>query len=404
MATAYLTPGVYVEEVSTGARPILAVGTSTAAFVGQAPNAAAHPGLPIAINNWTQFMSQFVGDATEGTPLAHAVYGFFQNGGSRCFVVNHSDAAALQGADRTGLRALEAIDEVSIVAAPGRTDAASYKALLDHCEAMGDRIAILDAPAQVAKLEDLQSVGRPTSKGRAAKSDDGEAGSDGGGGGGVRPEFAKGGYGAFYFPWLVVSNPFATDGASVTVPPSGHLAGVYARTDSVRGVHKAPANESIRGALDLSFHVTRNEQGPLNDSGVNVIRFFTDRGILIWGARTVDESSSEFRYVSVRRLFNMVKESIEAGTRWVVFEPNDPTLWKSIRRDVNAFLRGLWRDGALMGRTPEEAFFVKCDEENNPSDVIDRGQVIIEIGIAPVKPAEFIIFRIGQSQSGSAES
>jgi phage tail sheath protein FI len=156
----------------------------------------------------------------------------------------------------------------------------------------------------------------------------------------------------------------------------------------------------VRGALDLTYRLTRDEQGVLNQAGVNAIRLFSREGIRVWGARTVAASASEWRYLNVRRLFNMIEESIADNTRWIVFEPNDRTLWKSIRRDIGAFLTRLWRDGALMGRTPEEAFFVKCDEETNPPDVIDAGQVVTIIGVAPVKPAEFIIFRISQYASG----
>ncbi len=186
----------------------------------------------------------------------------------------------------------------------------------------------------------------------------------------------------------------------VTVPPSGHIAGIYARVDSTRGVHKAPANEPIRGALDLAYRVTREEQGELNINGVNCIRFFPGQGIRVWGARTLAESSSEWKYINVRRLFNMIEESIARSTQWVVFEPNDATLWNSIKRDVSAFLTMLWRQGALKGTTPEEAFFVKCDGETNPSDMINAGMVVTVIGIAPVKPAEFVIFKIGQSEGG----
>jgi phage tail sheath protein FI len=169
----------------------------------------------------------------------------------------------------------------------------------------------------------------------------------------------------------------------------------------MRGVHKAPANEPIRGALGVTYLMTDAEQGELNEQGVNCIRFFTREGIRVWGARTVADGSSEWRYLNVRRLFNMIEESIKLSTRWIVFEPNDRTLWKSIRRDINAFLTRLWRDGALMGRTPEEAFFVQCDEETNPPESIDAGIVVTVIGIAPVKPAEFIVFRISQSAAGT---
>jgi uncharacterized protein len=186
------------------------------------------------------------------------------------------------------------------------------------------------------------------------------------------------------------------------VPPSGHVAGIWARTDGRRGVHKAPANEVVMGALGLTYRVTDAEQAELNPRGVNCIRFFAREGIRVWGARTLAASSSEWRYLNVRRLFNMIEESIAESTRWIVFEPNDVTLWKSIRRDVSAFLTRLWRDGALMGTTPEEAFFVQCDSETNPPEVIDAGEVHTVIGVAPVKPAEFIVFRISQSAVGAA--
>jgi phage tail sheath protein FI len=169
----------------------------------------------------------------------------------------------------------------------------------------------------------------------------------------------------------------------------------------MRGVHKAPANELIRGALDVSYRLTREEQGTLNPNGVNCIRFFPGEGIRVYGARTVASSSSEWRYLNVRRLLNMIEESISRSTRWAVFEPNDPTLWKALRRDVGAFLASIWRQGALMGSSADEAFFVKCDEETNPRDEIDQGRVHILIGVAPVKPAEFVIFRIGQSAAGA---
>jgi phage tail sheath protein FI len=210
---------------------------------------------------------------------------------------------------------------------------------------------------------------------------------------------SPGGYGTFYFPNIVIRDPLS--GELTVAPVSGHIAGIWARTDATRGVHKAPANEPVRGALNLTYNLTAEEQAELNQNGVNCIRFFSREGILVWGARTLAPASSEWRYLSVRRLFNMIEESIEQSTRWIVFEPNDRTLWKSIRRDVGAFLTRIWRDGALMGRTPEEAFFVLCDEETNPMEIIDAGQVVTIIGIAPVKPAEFIIFRISQSSGGT---
>jgi uncharacterized protein len=184
------------------------------------------------------------------------------------------------------------------------------------------------------------------------------------------------------------------------MPPSGHIAGIWGRNDATRGVHKAPANEIVRGAVDLEIQLTRNEHDLLNPVGINCIRAFPGRGIRVWGARTLS-SDPAWRYLNVRRLFNFLEESILNGTNWVVFEPNDRTLWKHIRRDIGAFLTRVWRDGALMGATPEEAFFVKCDEETNPPEVIDAGELHAVIGLAPVKPAEFIVFEISQSTAGA---
>jgi phage tail sheath protein FI len=207
-------------------------------------------------------------------------------------------------------------------------------------------------------------------------------------------------FATLYWPWLEVMDPLTS--RPMLVPPSGHVAGVWARTDGTRGVHKAPANEVVLGVNGLGFQITPEEQGGLNRVGINCIRAFPGRGIRIWGARTLS-SDPEWRYLSVRRLFNYISESIIEGTQWAVFEPNDERLWGSLRISSANFLTRVWRDGALFGGTPEQAFYVKCDAETNPPDVIEAGQVVIEIGIAPVKPAEFVIFRISQYSAGAAE-
>ena len=207
-------------------------------------------------------------------------------------------------------------------------------------------------------------------------------------------------FAAMYYPWIKVNNPIGSNGNSViTVPPCGHMAGIWSRNDETRGVWKAPANEIVGGALDVERKITKLEQGLLNPIGINCIRPFGTRGIRVWGARTLSSDPS-WKYVNVRRLFNMIETSIMDGTQWVVFEPNDQALWERVKRTVNAFLTGLWREGALFGASPEEAFFVKCDAETNPPDSIDLGRLVIEVGIAPVKPAEFVIFRISQWQPG----
>lgn len=414
--TSYLTPGVYIKEVASGARPIQAVGTSTAAFVGTAPDPRARQGEAVPVNNREQFRRLFCPEGAESTPLSHAVFGFFGNGGQRCFVVNVGAGGSLTGGSgrRAGLDLLEAVDEVAIVAAPGYSDPASHDALLTHCETLGDRVAILDSPEEVSRLESLAEVGTaPAAPRRSRRSGPGEEGegegekeeaaSAAGGpasGGGLRPRGSDRGFGAFYFPWITIADPLAPK-ELVNCPPSGHMAGIWARTDSTRGVHKAPANEVVAGALNVTYALTRAEQGELNANGVNCIRFFQREGIRAWGARTLAPAASEWRYLNVRRLFNMVEESIAESTRWVVFEPNDESLWKSIVRDVRAFLMQVWRDGALMGSTPDQAFFVQCDAETNPTEVIDAGKVVTRIGLAPVKPAEFVIFEIGQTSAGA---
>ncbi|MCI0896533.1 MAG: phage tail sheath family protein, partial [Chloroflexi bacterium] len=240
-------------------------------------------------------------------------------------------------------------------------------AMITHCERMGDRVAILDAPPGM-KPQEIQNW---------------------------RVNIANydSSYAALYYPWIKVFDPVA--GKSIAVPPSGHVAGIWARNDTTRGVHKAPANEVVGGAIDVEFQITRGEQDGLNPVGINCIRAFPGRGIRVWGARTLS-SDPAWRYLNVRRLFNMVEKSIDNGTQWVVFEPNDFALWQRINRGVTAFLNTVWRSGALFGATPSEAFYVKCDDETNPPEARDLGMVTVEIGIAPVKPAEFVIFRISQ--------
>jgi hypothetical protein len=282
----------------------------------------------------------------------------------------------------------EPVDEIAIVAAPvplfdGEADDAALSAihakLVSHCNLMQDRVAILDCARDI-KDDHL------------AITPDGE--------GIHRPAADPKGYGSFFFPYLQVSDmkPGAAAGTRVFVPPSGHMAGIYARSDAQRGVHKAPANEVVMGALGLRYKVSKIMQTSLNPRGVNCIRPFNGT-IKVWGARTLasdPQGDPEWIYTNVRRLFNYLRESIDEGTQWVVFEPNTPELWAKIRRNATAFLTMVWRSGALFGTTAQEAFYVKCDEETNPPEVRDLGQVVTEIGVAPAKPAEFVIFRISQ--------
>jgi phage tail sheath protein FI len=500
----YLSPGVYVEEVSSGSKPIEGVGTAVAAFVGFAERGPVNE--PVLVTNWTQFTQTF-GQFVEGALLAHAVYGYFVNGGGTAYVVRVAggpgepddgpepagrtelpsrgqgkplalrpgrDAPAdvpltveVQDAsepgeetfklvvragseeevfdnlttrrgpanvvtalrksrwvvadevkggtlavpdlgvhpvtpaqpvrrgvsvddyvgdtdERTGFSGLEAVDDITMLCVPdlmtayqaGSLDLDGVKAvqlaMIAHCELMSDRVAILDPPPglrpQQVKDWRLNTAGYDSK------------------------------YAALYWPWVQVADP--RSGKPILLPPSGHVAGVWARNDDTRGVHKAPANEVVRGVLELESSLTRRDHDQLNPIGVNCLRFFPGQGIRIWGARTLS-SDPEWRYLNVRRLFNYLEKSILGGTHWVVFEPNDEFLWTSVERIISMFLRRIWRTGALFGRTPEEAFYVKCDAENNPPENRDAGILTVDIGVAPVKPAEFVVFRLAQFAEGT---
>jgi hypothetical protein len=288
--------------------------------------------------------------------------------------------------ERTGIEGLAELDDISIVCVPDlmtkmpgqkKLDLGMVKAvqtaIIAHCEGLGDRVAVLDTPpdlnAQEVKEWRMNVTGFDTS------------------------------YAAMYYPWIEVMD--AATNQLIMMPPSGHVAGVWARTDNTRGVHKAPANEVIMGCTKLAYNVTKGEQDTLNPIGVNCIRFFPGMGYRIWGARTLS-SDAAWRYIPVRRLFNMVEQTLRISTMWAVFEPNDQFLWSRLRRDVSNFLLGLYGQGMLFGANAGQAFYVKCDEELNPAHVRDLGQLFVEIGISPVKPAEFIIFRIGQWSGDAA--
>lgn len=273
-----------------------------------------------------------------------------------------------------GIDALQKVDNVNLLCVPDRTDQDVQAAMIAHCEKMQDRFAILD-PQRNASIAEIKTQRGPLLSDR--------------------------GYGALYYPWIEISNPNPEASGRIKVPPSGHLAGVFARSDDERGVHKAPANEIIRGALALERTLTDDEQGPLNEEGINVLRFFPGRGIRVWGARTLaPKDNTQWRYVNVRRLLLFVEESIQEGTQFAVFEPNNLTLWMTLKRQVDDFLTRVWRDGALFGATPKDAFRVRIDEELNPPSIRALGQVIVEVVLFPTTPAEFIVFRIIQQPGG----
>jgi phage tail sheath protein FI len=526
----YLSPGVYVEEISTGPRPIEGVSTSTAGFVGAAERGPEYAQL---ITSWLAFQRWYGGYVPDVSYLAYAVQGFFDNGGKRCYVTrvinangvatsgaignltvtaigrgvwgnnimvkvdtatqanpaegrdwfrvsilyfrnppanfvdptstNPADLAnpnrrvpdvlevydnlthlngasnnvvtAVNAASRLvrvawsggaaparvpnqaftnlgtnganggdigasdflgdlnpiaglpndllgrgrGLAALEVIDEVSLLIVPdevrrGPIDLVSVTTeVINQCERLKDRFGIVSV-AQGRSDPDQPQPLRP-------------------------PRDTT--YAALYYPWIEVFDASINDYRFI--PPTGHVAGIFARTDIERGVHKAPANEVVRNAQDLEFPVPTGLQDILNPRGVNCIRDFriAGRGIRLWGARTMS-SDGQWKYVNVRRLFLFVEESIDEGTQWVVFEPNSEPTWAAVRRSISNFLISVWRSGALMGTTQEEAFFVKCDRTTMTQDDIDNGRLICYIGIAPVKPAEFVIFRISQKTAEAA--
>lgn len=372
----YLSPGVYVEEVPPLARPIAGVGTSVAGFVGVVSATAATATIePQLITGWEEFKKIFGDFQADNSILAHAVYGFFNNGGTRCWVLGVANLDNLA----ENLKKLEPLDEISIVAVPGALGNTKQNAIIDHCEKMLDRIAILD--------------GTPTDQFTV----DAIKGADGSATPPASPT-RDSSFAALYFPWIKVFDP--TTKKPISQAPSGHIAGVYARVDSERGVYKAPANEIIRGADDLDRKLSKSDQSGLNPLGINVIRAFNGN-FRIWGGRTLGgDANGEYKYISTRRLYNFLRESIDEGTQFAVFEPNSQALWQRITRNVSDFLLGQWRDGALFGDTPKQAFFVRCNAETNPSDVRERGEVVTEIGIAIVKPAEFVVFRIQQLTGG----
>jgi len=397
----YSSPGVYIEEIEIGAKPIEGVSTSIAGFVGiseKVKNVAINEA--VFISSWGEYTNKFGRYTANACYLAPAVAGFFLNGGQRCYVISvGTDAdgvvaddttldASYIGTDgdpgsRTGLQVFREIDEISIVSIPGILSFEVQDALISHCVNMKDRFCILDS-IRSAVITDVQTKNGLTS---------------------------DKGFGAIYYPWIKVgveqeiANPNVAGETKIQLnqlfmPPSGYMTGIYARSDNERGVHKAPANEKVRGVIELEFPIGEGEQGTLNPEGVNCIRAFKGRGIRVWGARTISDDSL-WKYINVRRLFLYLEESIDEATQWVVFEPNNEQLWDRVKQSVTNFLTQTWKEGALMGRSVEEAFFVKCDRTTMTQNDIDNGRLIVKIGVAAVKPAEFVIFEIGQWTSSS---
>ncbi len=506
----YLSPGVYVEELSTGPRPIEGVSTSTLGFVGQTERGPTNPRL---ITSFLDYQRLYGRLSAEQSYLPYAIKGFFDNGGQRAYltrVTGNAAAPATAGQDliisaigsggwgnglfaridagkRNGFRltilyygsppgalqgdpldpanradprpdASEVYDNLSAEpesstyvvtvvngashlvtvswaanhqagAAPAAmpytkfqngTDGAAAIGLADYQAGLArldpvDDISILCIPDEVRPglgqiRADLQNNCELNRYRFAIMQVDQGQGDVGTFVTGPLAGYPDSSYVGLYYPWINVVDS-ATD-ETVLIPPGGHVAGIYARTDDERGVHKAPANEEVRGLLladrgdtrPLEFTITKGEHDELNPVGVNVIRDFrhANRGIRVWGART-RSADPLWKYVNVRRLFIFLEKSIDEGTQWVVFEPNDEPTWAAVRRSITNFLVRVWRDGALMGPTQDDAFFVKCDRTTMTDDDILNGRLICYIGVAPVRPAEFVIIRISQKTIEAAQ-
>lgn len=375
--TGNLVPGIVRQDVF--APPARSLLTGVPAFLGRASAPPDTPN-PLALTLWPRFEEVF-GASADGY-LADAVRGFFDNDGLLCYVVWLDGTAELAAA----LSLLDDVDEVDLICAPDLMTAAPWpsgadlkavtgpqRTLLEHCQARGDRFAILDAVPVTDPRTLTGSTGQRTAL-----------------------TVASGAFGALYYPWLWMRGG---DGQPKYVPPCGHLAGVYSRGDRRVGPHKVPANEVLEGVLDLQVNLTEQELGGLYGQGVNCLRALPGRGIRVWGARTLSTDPLWWD-INARRLVGTIGRWVERFMAGLVFEPNDIRLWVRIMRELTAYLDGLFQRGALRGRSPEQAFFVKCDNETNPQEVVDAGLVVTQIGVAPTVPAEFIVVRVIHGASG----
>jgi phage tail sheath protein FI len=368
-------PGIYIEELSSGVRTIQGVPTSIAVFIGPALRGFAN--RPQRVMSFAAFERAF-GGLSAGLETGYAVRQFFMNGGSDAWVVRIAKDAGLAQIERA-LRALASLKDFNLLVLPGVTDSAILAAATAVCEA---RRAFLIADAPVTGATDPDPVGAMVHAMQGT----------------TLPRSRNG---AVYFPWLRIPDPLAA-GALRLAPPSGAVAGLFARTDSMRGVWKAPAgaDATLTGVQDPGCALTDAHNAVLNPLAVNCLRKFPNYGTVCWGSRTLagaDANASEWKYVPVRRLALYIEESLYRGTKWTVFEHNDEPLWSQLRLNIGAFMHGLFLKGAFQGATSKEAYFVKCDRETTTQADISRGIVNILVGFAPLKPAEFIILKIQQS-------
>ena len=372
----YRAPGLYREDVLVP--PPAELQTGVPVFLGYtAPGAPLAPNTPQDLHDVTQF-PLYCGAGAPNSYLAAAVRGFFRAGGTLCYVVRLDEANLPVLSLRAALTAVEALAEIDLVCAPdimrplGQGDQAPNPAdtaqmqtdIIDHCDRLGNRFCILDSPP-MATLDQIK-----TWRGQLKTNN-----------------------GALYYPWIRIAGAPAVAWNAGFIPPCGHVAGIYALTDQSTGLHKAPANEVIGEALDLEFNLGVPQQAELNPLGINCLRSFPGRGIRVWGARTLSLDPA-WTYVNVRRVFLTAGRWIALNLESLSFEPIDITLIARIERELNAYFTGLFLRGALKGATPEEAFYVKCDDETNPPEVREAGTIVTEIGLAPGIPSEFVVVRL----------
>jgi phage tail sheath protein FI len=393
----YLRPGIHIEDVSFRPKSIEGVNTRVAGFIGPT-HCGPVGGKPTLLTSFADFERIYgeIGPLNFGGKLlenhmSHAARAFFENGGQELYVARVHEpgttddgalpsAAAYEGqdaGDRTGLKVFEALDEISIIAAPGNSATTSVnndsrifqiaQSMISHCQKMRYRIAILDSKEgqELSEVKDFRGKLDST-------------------------------HAALYYPWITIIDPLdANRQRRVNVPPSGFVAGIYARTDIARGVWKAPANEIVDGAVGFELPLDKGQQDVLNPLGINCLRYFEGRGYRVLGARTIS-SDPEWKFVNVRRYMAYLEHSIDKGTQWAVFENNNEKLWANIRQSISDFLFNEWKNGALQGMKPEEAFFARCDRSTMTQTDLGNGRLVCLIGVAVAKPAEFLIFRIGQ--------
>ena len=351
-----IKPGVFVQNVRIQPQSIEGVSTSNAAFLGETQTG---PVAPTLVTSFIEYQRLFGGYFGVDKYLPYSVEGFFGNGGKRCYVCRVND-----GNYASALAKLEAVDASIIYSPNAQATSGLVTELIGHCERLRNRFAIFDS----LKGQDPSSVTKP----------------------------GDSSFAALYYPWIYVRE--AETGPLRLVPPGGQIAGIYAHTDIEFGVHKAPANQLVKGAVDLELTMKSYQQDSLTPQGINSIRNFAGRGILVWGARTLS-NDPEWKYVTVRRLMIYLEQSIKKGTAWVTFEPNNAATWAKVKSQTENFLTQTWKNGMLMGASQQEAFFVHCDQTTMNQNDVDNGRINLLIGVAVMKPAEFIILRITQTLS-----